>query len=96
MVGDFEKREENTDLLAMNWVGKVNERCQKFRLPNPMYNVEEEGPGNQRTFTAICIVGNTETKAQAKTKRVKNPTSPILKQKLEKKNNENKSRFQKN
>uniref|UniRef100_A0A0R3RI16 DRBM domain-containing protein n=1 Tax=Elaeophora elaphi TaxID=1147741 RepID=A0A0R3RI16_9BILA len=70
MTIDFQSRGSGDDSVAENWVGKVNERCQKLKLSNPAYEIDEEGPPNQRIFIATCKIGNVHVVAHGKTKKI--------------------------
>ncbi|EJW88169.1 hypothetical protein WUBG_00921 [Wuchereria bancrofti] len=67
---DFQNRGSTDDSVIENWVGKVNERCQKLKLLNATYEIDEEGPTNQRIFIATCTVGKIHVVAHGKTKKI--------------------------
>ncbi|VIO90797.1 Double-stranded RNA binding motif family protein [Brugia malayi] len=67
---DFQNRGSTDDSVVENWVGKVNERCQKLKLLNATYEIDEEGPTNQRIFIATCTVGKIHVVAHGKTKKI--------------------------
>ncbi|OZC06209.1 hypothetical protein X798_06809 [Onchocerca flexuosa] len=67
---DFQNRANGDDSLTENWIGKVNERCQKLKLSNAIYEIDEEGPPNQRTFIATCKIGKINVTANGKTKKI--------------------------
>ncbi|VDK85054.1 unnamed protein product [Litomosoides sigmodontis] len=70
MAVDFRNRGSNDDSMAENWVGKANERCRRLKLSNPTYEIDEEGPPNQRIFIAICKIGKVYVVAHGKTKKI--------------------------
>ncbi|CAG9536443.1 unnamed protein product [Cercopithifilaria johnstoni] len=70
MTIDFQNRGSNDESVVENWVGKVNARCQKLKLSNPTYEIDEEGPPNQRYFIAICKIGKVYVNAHGKTKKI--------------------------
>ncbi|CAG9536442.1 unnamed protein product [Cercopithifilaria johnstoni] len=56
-------------------LGKTKEEalanlCQKLKLSNPTYEIDEEGPPNQRYFIAICKIGKVYVNAHGKTKKI--------------------------
>uniref|UniRef100_A0A915Q3A8 DRBM domain-containing protein n=1 Tax=Setaria digitata TaxID=48799 RepID=A0A915Q3A8_9BILA len=70
LMVDFHKRGNTDDTIVENWVGKLNERCQKLKLSNAIYEINEEGPPNQRIFNATCKIGKVHVVAHGKTKKI--------------------------
>ncbi|EFO27344.1 double-stranded RNA binding domain-containing protein family protein [Loa loa] len=67
---DFQNRGSGDDSVAENWVGKVNERCQKLKLSSVNYEIDEEGPPNHRIFIATCKMGKVHVVGHGKTKKI--------------------------
>ncbi|VDN05842.1 unnamed protein product [Thelazia callipaeda] len=70
LMEDFQKREVGDKCAVENWIGQVNERCQRLKLPNPTYEITEETSATQRDFIATCSVGVTTVEARGKTKKI--------------------------
>ncbi|MCP9258966.1 hypothetical protein DINM_001952 [Dirofilaria immitis] len=72
ITADFQNRGNSDDFVIENWIGKVNERCQKMKLSNAVYEIDEGGPANHRIFIAKCKIGKINVIAQGKTKKLEN------------------------
>ncbi|KAM3724110.1 Interferon-inducible double-stranded RNA-dependent protein kinase activator [Dirofilaria immitis] len=70
ITADFQNRGNSDDFVIENWIGKVNERCQKMKLSNAVYEIDEGGPANHRIFIAKCKIGKINVIAQGKTKKI--------------------------
>ncbi|CAJ0929177.1 unnamed protein product, partial [Mesorhabditis belari] len=54
---------------AANYVGLLQEYCQKNKIPSPSYECDERGPDNMKVFKHTCKVINQTAESEDKTKK---------------------------
>lgn len=89
LMPEISAQEEETEGSASeNWIGKINEKCQRLKLRAAIYEVEDRGTPTQHLFVATCSVYQLVATGQGRTKKAAKMQAAQQMYKLLEENNE--------